>query len=84
MNARVRVPDWVLGLVTVTLTVPAAPAGETAVSEVELLKTTPVPGFAPKVTVAPDTKLAPAMVTEVPPAVGPEEGVTLLTTGAAV
>ena len=36
----------------------------------------------PNVTVAPETKLVPAMVTEVPPATGPEVGVTLVTVGA--
>jgi len=36
----------------------------------------------PKVTVAPETKLVPEMVTEVPPATGPELGVTLDTVGA--
>ena len=84
VNASASVPDCVLGLVTVTLTDPAAPAGEIAVSDDALLKTTPVAGVAPNVTVAPETKFAPLIVTVVPPAVGPEDGKMLVTTGAAV
>src|SRR5439155_921443 len=76
------VPFCASGLVTVTLTAPAACAGVVAVI-VELFTTlTPVAALPPTLTVAPVTKLAPVIVTAVPPVVGPEEGATVLTVGA--
>ena len=49
---------------------------------VPLETVTPVAWVPPKVTVAPDTKLAPVMVTLVPPAAVPLFGDTLVTVGA--
>ena len=67
--------------VTVTSTVPAATAGETAEIEVGEFTTTPAAAVPPKFTVAPLTKLVPVMVTWVPPPVGPEFGLTAETVG---
>ncbi len=68
-------------MVTVTSVEPAAPAGEVAVIEVDELTVTPVAGLPPKLTVAPLTNPEPAMVTTVPPPVGPLAGLTELTVG---
>ena len=81
MKPFVSVAVCVSGFVTTTLTAPAVRAGVVAVSWVALLKVTAVAAVPPKVTVAPETKLVPVIVTEVPPAVGPELGETLLTVG---
>ena len=70
------------GVVTVTSTVPD-PAGEVAVTEVALLTTTPVAASAPKWTALAPVRLVPVMVTEVPPAAGPDVGLTAVTVGAA-
>src|SRR5579863_5700207 len=67
--------------VTVTSTVPAAPAGEVAVMEPLLTTVTPVAALVPNFTVDPAVKLVPEMVTGVPPAVGPLLGLTPLTVG---
>ena len=67
--------------VTVTVTGPAVPAGVVAVIWVALTTTTFVAAAVPKVTVAPEAKLVPVIVTAVPPAVGPPCGDTLLTVG---
>jgi hypothetical protein len=72
------------GFVTTTLTAPAALAGVTAVSCVEFTKVTDVALVPPKVTVAPETKLEPVIVTEVPPVVGPDTGEMPVISGAAV
>ena len=77
------VADVPPGVVTVTSTVPAAPAGEVTVIVVEFTTVTPVPAFAPKFTVAPATKPVPVTVTEVPPAMGPASGETAVTVGTA-
>ncbi len=69
------------GVVTVTSTEPAPPAGDVAVIEVDELTVTSVAGLPPKLTVAPDTNPEPPMVTTVPPAVGPLAGLTELTVG---
>ena len=69
------------GVVTVTSTVAAASAGEVAVMEVALLTVTPVPAVAPKSPRVAPVKLVPVTVTEVPPAVGPELGLTVVTVG---
>jgi hypothetical protein len=68
-------------VVTITLTVPAVPAGIVALIVVELVTLTPVAALPPMVTVAPVTKLVPVMVTLVPPAVGPEGGDIAVTVG---
>ena len=68
-------------LVTVTVTAPAVPAGVVVVIVVLLTTTTLVAAAAPKVTVAPEAKFVPVIVTDVPPAVGPLLGDTLLTVG---
>jgi hypothetical protein len=55
------------GVVTWTLTVvPAVPAGETAVIDVDELTVTPVAALAPNFTVEPLTNPVPVMMTEVP------------------
>jgi hypothetical protein len=53
-----------------------------AVIEDELATLTLVAAAPPKLTAAPDAKLAPVIVTEVPPLVGPEFGETPVTVGA--
>lgn len=65
--------------VTVTVTAPALPAGDMAVISVALTTTTFVAAALPNVTVAPEAKLVPVIVTAVPPAGGPLLGETLLT-----
>jgi hypothetical protein len=69
------------GFLTVTDAVPVACAG--VVTEICVAETTftRVPGAVSKVTVAPATKPLPLMVTTLPPAVGPDAGVTDVTTG---
>ena len=67
--------------VTVTVTAPAVPAGVVAVIVVLFVTTTFVAAALPNVTVAPDTKFVPVMVTAVPPDVDPLFGLTLLTVG---
>src|SRR5262249_41081923 len=76
-----RLPPCPPGLVTDTVTAPAAPAGVVAVICVPLTTTTFVAAAPANVTVAPLTKFVPVMVTAVPPAAGPLLGVTLLTVG---
>jgi hypothetical protein len=71
------------GVVTVTSTVPV-PAGEVAVMEVALLTTTPVAALAPKWTAVAPVNPVPVMVTLVPPAAGPDDGLTEVTVGAAL
>jgi hypothetical protein len=70
-------------VVTKTLAVPALPAGVVAVIEFALTTVTFVAAVPPTVTVAPVAKLVPVIVMLVPPAVGPDEGPTSLTVGAA-
>ena len=67
--------------VTVTLTVPADSAGATAVIDVAELTVTLEAAVEPKLTVLPDTKPVPVIVTDVPPAVGPLVGLTTVTVG---
>ena len=62
---------------------PQLPAGVVAVMVVLLATTTLVARVAPNVTVAPEAKLVPVIVTEVPPAVDPVFGETLVTVGGA-
>jgi hypothetical protein len=68
-------------LVTVTVTAPAFPAGVVAVIVVLLTTVTLVAATLPNVTVAPAAKFVPVIVTDVPPAVVPLFGETLLTVG---
>jgi hypothetical protein len=70
------------GVVTVTLTAPAACAGDVAVIWVAE-STVNTAEFDPNITVVAPVKLVPLMTTEVPPATGPEVGVKLVTAGAA-
>ena len=67
--------------VTTTLTVPAAWAGTVAVIVVLLTTLTFVAAVESNLTVAPETKLVPVIVTEVPPVVLPEFGDTDVTVG---
>ncbi len=62
---------------------PAAPAGVTAVMEVALTTFTPVAATPPTVTLLAPVKLVPVMVIAVPPAIGPDDGLTLEIVGAA-
>ena len=69
--------------VTVTVAAPAVPAGVVAVMVVLLTTVTFVAAAEPKLTVAPEAKLVPVIVTEVPPAIGPLFGATAVTVGCA-
>ena len=70
------------GVVTVTFTVPAAPAGAVAVIEVEETTVKLVAGFPePKSTAVAPVKFVPVMVTLVPAVVGPAAGLTAVTVG---
>ena len=71
-----------LGVVTVTATVPALAAGETAVTSVAEMTEKLSAAAEPKLTPVAPTKAVPVMVTEVPPVRGPDRGVSELTTGA--
>ena len=59
-----EVPDDV---VTITCTVPADSAGEVATMEVGELTVTAIAAVPPNITVAPEAKPVPVMVTDVPP-----------------
>src|SRR5215467_3205038 len=76
-----RPPLWLSGLVTVTVTEPAALAGVVAVMEVLLVTLTPVAAELPNMTVAPATNPVPDNVTWVPPAGVPEFGETAVGAG---
>jgi hypothetical protein len=80
VNPLARLPLW-LFTVTVTVTAPALPAGVVAVMLVLLTTTTFVAAALPNVTVAPEAKFVPVIVTEVPPAATPLFGDTLVTVG---
>jgi hypothetical protein len=67
--------------VTVTVTAPEDPAGVLAVMVVLLTTATFVAAVPPNVTVAPDAKLVPVIVTTVPPPVDPLFGDMLVTVG---
>src|SRR5438445_378249 len=69
------------GVVTVTSTVAALWAGEVAVMVVALLTVKLVAAVAPKLTAVAPVNPVPVIVTEVPPAVGPFVGFTLVTVG---
>ena len=83
MKPLARLPLSAPGLVTVTVTAPALPAGVVAVMLVPLTTTTFVAAAVPNVTVAPVAKFVPVMVTAVPPPAGPLLGDTLVTVGVA-
>ena len=68
-------------VVTVMSTVPAVSAGEVAVICVALLTVNVVAAVAPNITAVAPVKFVPAMVTDVPPAVVPLVGETLVTVG---
>jgi hypothetical protein len=82
VNPFARLPLCDPTFVTVTVTAPAAPAGVVAVIDVLLTTTTFVAAAPPNVTVAPEAKFVPVIVTAVPPAVVPLFGDTLVTVGA--
>src|SRR4051812_19499160 len=69
------------GFVTVTPTAPAACAGVVVVIVVVSTTVTPVAALPPTLTVAPVTNPVPRIVRLVPPLVGPDAGVTLVTVG---
>jgi hypothetical protein len=71
------------GVVTVTSTVPASPAGEVALMLVGLTTVTSVAALVPKLTVTGAMNPVPVIVTAVPPAAGPDAGATTVTVGAA-
>ena len=70
------------GVVTTTSTVPADFAGDTAVIDVPEFTTTPVAAVPPKVTPVAPVRFVPVIVTDVPPAVEPLDGLKLVTVGA--
>jgi hypothetical protein len=70
------------GVVTVTSTVPTAPAGDVAVMVVALVTVNDAAAVAPKATAVAPVKLVPVMVTGVPPVLTPEDGATVVTAGA--
>jgi hypothetical protein len=80
-NAPTAVKPWLSGFFTRTSTRLAAWAPVVATMDVEPVTLTPVAVTPPMVTVAPETKLAPVIVTAVPPAVGPKSGETSVMTG---
>ena len=69
--------------VTVTVAAPAVPAGVVAVMIVLFTTATFVAAALPNVTVAPEAKFVPVMVTLVPPRVEPVFGDTFVTVGGA-
>ena len=69
------------GVVTVTLTVPAAPAPVTAEMVVAESTVNDDAAAVPKRTDVAPVKFVPVRVTVVPPVVGPEPGLTALTVG---
>ena len=71
------------GVVTVTSTVPAVPAGLVAMMLVSLTTLKLVAGTVPKSTAVAPVKLVPVIVTDVPPNVGPVVGLMPVTAGAA-
>jgi hypothetical protein len=68
------------GVVTVMSTVPAAPAGDVAEIWLELF-TENAAAVPPKLTPVAPVKPVPLIVTVVPPVVGPDVGLTLVTDG---
>jgi hypothetical protein len=77
-----RLPLCEPTLVTVTVTAPTVPAGVVAVIVVLFTTATFVAAVEPNVTVAPETKFVPVIVTDVPPEFDPLFGLTPVTVGA--
>jgi hypothetical protein len=75
------VADVPFAVLTVTSTGPSDPEGVTAVNDVAEVMLNELAATDPKSTVVAPVKLVPVMVTEVPPAIGPEEGLTEVTVG---
>ena len=69
-------------VVTVTSTAPRIPAGAVALIDVALLTVNVVAAMRPNFTALAPVKLVPVIVTDVPPVVGPEVGLTPVTVGA--
>lgn len=72
------------GVVTVTFTLPAEPAGAVAVIDVALFTVKLVAGVDPKATAVAPVKLVPVIATETPPAVVDDAGLRPVTVGAGV
>ena len=70
-----------LGVVTTTLAVPADPAGVVAVIEVALTTVKLNTAAPPMVTAVAPVKFVPVIVTDCPPASGPDVGLILVTSG---
>ena len=70
-------------VVTITLAVPAVPAGVEQVAEVADVMVTPVHAVPPTVIPVAPVKLVPVMVMDVPPVVDPLVGETAVTVGVA-
>jgi hypothetical protein len=70
-----------VGAVTATSTVPDACAGDTAVIDVPLFTVNDAAAVEPKLTADAPVNPVPVIVTDVPPAVGPAFGETLVTVG---
>ena len=69
-------------VVTVTSTTVPAPTGDRAVMDVALLTVNVTAAFpGPKLTAVVPVKFVPVIVTVVPPALGPVEGLTAVTAG---
>ena len=70
-------------MVTLTLAVPATPAGVVQVIDVAVLALSAVQALPPMLTPVALLKLVPVIVTFVPPATGPEVVLIAMTVGAA-
>ncbi len=80
LSALLVADVWPSESVTVTSTVPE-PAGAVAVIDVPEPTVTPVADAEPNLTVSPEANPLPVMVTGVPPACGPLDGLTAVTAG---
>jgi hypothetical protein len=83
VNASVEVDVALVppGVVTVTMIAPVPCAGDLQVIVVALTTTILPQATDPNLTVAPETKPLPVIVTGVPPATGPTAGLTRATVG---
>jgi len=81
VNPPTSVAFGLTPVATTTSCAPAVPDGVVQVIEVDETTTTDVHELPPMVTVVPDMKFVPVIVTEVPPAVVPEVGEMLVTVG---
>ena len=73
--------DVPAGVVTVTSTDPAVPAGARTRSDVPVAFTVPLTSVAPNEITTPETNPEPATLTAVPAVSGPVSGLTEVTTG---